>query len=115
LLLLTISGGFAGATYAGNQMNHITLSPHYAGTLFGITNAAANVCGFLAPYAVGLLINGNVSIYAKKNEIGGACGMYGRQEIYTQGLVEIPEGKRPLGKPRHRWEDNIKVGLQEEG
>jgi len=68
LLLLIIAGGFTGAAYAGNQMNHITLSPHYAGTLFGITNAAANVCGFLAPYAVGLLINGNVSIYTLHQE-----------------------------------------------
>jgi len=24
-------------------------------------------------------------------------------------LVEEPEGKRPLGRPRHRWEDNIKL------
>ena len=23
-----------------------------------------------------------------------------------------PEGKRPLGRPRRRWEDNIKMGLQ---
>ena len=30
-------------------------------------------------------------------------------------LVGNPEGKRPLGRPRHRWEDNIKVGLQEVG
>ena len=26
-----------------------------------------------------------------------------------------PEGKRPLGRPRHIWEDNIEVDLQEEG
>ena len=26
-----------------------------------------------------------------------------------------PEGKRPLGRPRCRWEDNIKMGLQEVG
>ena len=26
-----------------------------------------------------------------------------------------PEGKRPLGTPRHRWEDNIKMDLQEVG
>ena len=26
-----------------------------------------------------------------------------------------PEGKRPLGRPRHRWEDNIKMNLQEVG
>jgi len=25
------------------------------------------------------------------------------------------EGKRPLGRPRHRWEDNIKIDLQEFG
>ena len=28
-------------------------------------------------------------------------------------LVGKPEGKRPLGRPRHRWEDNIKIDLQE--
>jgi hypothetical protein len=26
-----------------------------------------------------------------------------------------PEGKTPLGRPRHRWEDNIKADLQEGG
>ena len=30
-------------------------------------------------------------------------------------LVGKPEGKRPLGRPRRRWEDNIKMGLQEVG
>jgi hypothetical protein len=30
-------------------------------------------------------------------------------------LMGKPEGKRPLGRPRHRWEDNIKEGLQEVG
>jgi hypothetical protein len=29
--------------------------------------------------------------------------------------VGKPEGRRPLGKPRRRWEDNIKVDLQEVG
>ena len=30
-------------------------------------------------------------------------------------LVRKPEGKRPLGRPRCRWEDNIKIYLQEVG
>jgi hypothetical protein len=30
-------------------------------------------------------------------------------------LVEKPEGKRPLGRPRWRWVDNIKMGLREMG
>jgi len=34
--------------------------------------------------------------------MGEACSAYGR-----------PEGNRPLGRLRHRWENNIKMGLQE--
>jgi len=30
-------------------------------------------------------------------------------------LVGKPEGKRPLGRPRRKWEDNIKMDLQEVG
>jgi len=30
-------------------------------------------------------------------------------------LVGKPEGKRPPGRPRHRWQDNIKMDLQEVG
>jgi hypothetical protein len=30
-------------------------------------------------------------------------------------LVAKPEGKRPLGRPRHRWVDNIKIDLREIG
>ena len=30
-------------------------------------------------------------------------------------LVGKPEGKRPLGRPRHRWEDKIKMDLSEVG
>jgi len=35
-----------------------------------------------------------------------------RRGVYRV-LVGKPEGKRPLGRPRRRWEDNIKTDLQE--
>jgi hypothetical protein len=35
--------------------------------------------------------------------------------LYTFGLVGKPEGKRPLGRPRRRWIDNIKMDLLEIG
>jgi len=40
--------------------------------------------------------------------------MDGERGVYRV-LMGIPEGKRPLGRPRHRWEDNIKMDLQEVG
>ena len=38
------------------------LSPNYAGTLMGITNTMANIAGFVTPYVVGSIIEGNVRI-----------------------------------------------------
>jgi hypothetical protein len=47
--------------------------------------------------------------------MGGACGEHGGGEGAYNILVGRPEGKRPLGRPRRRWEDNIKVDLGEIG
>jgi hypothetical protein len=48
-----------------------------------------------------------------KNEMGGSCGRYGERRYAYRLLVEIPEGRRPLGRPRRRWEDNIQMYLEE--
>jgi len=45
----------------------------------------------------------------KKNELGWACCTYGEKSGVYRVLVEKPEGKRPLGRPRCRSEDNIKI------
>jgi len=45
----------------------------------------------------------------EKNEVGGACSAYGEGRGLHWVLVGKPEGKRPLGRPRSRWEDNIKI------
>ena len=47
--------------------------------------------------------------------MGGACGAYGGGQRGAQGSGGRPEGKRPLGRPRRRSEDNIKMDLQEVG
>jgi len=39
--------------------------------------------------------------------------VYGEMRSVYWVLVGIPEGKRPPGRPRLRWEDNIKIDLQE--
>jgi hypothetical protein len=43
----------------------------------------------------------------EKNEMGGACRTYGVYRV----LVGKYQEKKPLGRPRHRWDDNIKMDL----
>jgi hypothetical protein len=49
----------------------------------------------------------------KENEMGGACNTHEseRRNAY-EIFVGKPEGKRPLGRPRRRWEDNIRMDLR---
>jgi hypothetical protein len=47
--------------------------------------------------------------------MGWTCGTHGEGRGAYRVLIGRPEGKRPLGRPRCRWEDNIKMGLGEIG
>jgi hypothetical protein len=47
--------------------------------------------------------------------MGAACSAYGGYETFIQCFDGKPEGKRPLGKPRCSWDDNIKMDLVEMG
>jgi hypothetical protein len=62
--------------------------------------------GFYNSYFLGLV---------KEDEMGRACSTNGEKRNAYRILVENPEGKRPLGRPRRRWVDNIKMDLREIG
>jgi hypothetical protein len=47
--------------------------------------------------------------------MGRTCGTYGERRGAYRALVGKPEGRRPLGRLRCRWEDNIKMDLLEFG
>ena len=49
----------------------------------------------------------------RKMRWAGHVAHMGQGRVVYRVLVGKPEGKRPLGRPRHRWEDNIKMDLQE--
>jgi hypothetical protein len=42
----------------------------------------------------------------------GHVGLMGKRGGVYRNLVGKPEGKIPLGRPSHRWEDNIKLNFQ---
>jgi hypothetical protein len=51
----------------------------------------------------------------EKNGMGRACSMYGGGERHVQGFGGEPWGKETTGGPTSKWEDNIKIDLQEVG
>jgi hypothetical protein len=47
--------------------------------------------------------------------MGGACSTNGEERDAHRLLVGKPEGRRPLGRPRRRWVDNIRMDLVDLG
>jgi hypothetical protein len=45
--------------------------------------------------------------------MGKACSTHGEKRTACRVLVGIPEGKKPVGRHRRRWEYNIKMCLRE--
>ncbi|XP_055923202.1 putative inorganic phosphate cotransporter isoform X1 [Eupeodes corollae] len=58
LAILTIGVGLNGGIYSGFKINHLDITPRFAGFLMAITNCSANLAGLLAPIAAGNLIEG---------------------------------------------------------
>jgi hypothetical protein len=53
------------------------------------------------------------AINSKRMRWAGNVAHVGKRRGVCRVLVRKPKGKRPLARPRHRWEDNIKVDIQE--
>ena len=53
------------------------------------------------------------AIKSRRMSLGGHIACMGEGRGVYRVLVEKPEGRRTLGRPRHRWEDNIKMDLKE--
>jgi hypothetical protein len=54
-------------------------------------------------------------IKSRRLRWAGHVARMGERRAAYRGLVGKPEGRRPLGRPRCRWEDNIKMDLREVG
>jgi len=63
---------------------------------------------YCSPNIVGVIKSRRILWAGHVAHMGEGGGVY-------RVLVGNPEGKRPLGRPRHRWEDNITLYLQEVG
>ena len=59
----------------------------------------------------------NIVLVVKSRRMrwAGHVARMGEGRVVHRVLLGKPDGKRPLGRPRRRWEDNIKMDIREEG
>lgn len=58
--ILTLGVGLNGGIYSGFKVNHLDISPRFAGILMSFTNCMGNLAGLLAPLTAGYIIHGRV-------------------------------------------------------
>lgn len=61
VFMLTLSVGLNGSIYSGFKINHLDITPRFAGILMALTNCTANLAGLLAPIVASLFIKQEVS------------------------------------------------------
>jgi hypothetical protein len=54
-------------------------------------------------------------IKSRRTRWAGHLAHMGKKRVAYRIFVVIPEGRRPLGRPKRRWEDNIKMDLEDVG
>jgi hypothetical protein len=57
----------------------------------------------------------DINVAYEEDEIGGAYSTNGEKSNAYRWLVGKPEGRSPLGRPRRRWLDNIRMDLVDVG
>jgi hypothetical protein len=63
---------------------------------------------YSSPYVIRIIIS-------RRMRWTRGCSTHGNEDKYIRILVGELKGKRPLGKPIHRWEDNFKMDLSQDG
>jgi len=78
VILLTITLGFSGGSFAGFASNHLDISPQHAGVIFGISNTVASIPGIVGVALTGYLVDLSGSF---------ASAFYVTAGVYLFGLV----------------------------
>ncbi|KAL6437429.1 hypothetical protein ACFW04_005133 [Cataglyphis niger] len=63
VVILTVAVGLNAGSLCGYQINHIDLSPNFAGTMMSITNCIATIAGIIAPLICGLIVTDESNVY----------------------------------------------------
>ncbi|KAI4481748.1 hypothetical protein M0804_009269 [Polistes exclamans] len=96
--ILIITVGINVAIYCGHNINHMDLSPNFAGALMAFTNTTANICAILAPIISGIIIPDPSNILQWRSIFFLTAGLY-----IVGNLIFILFGKGTVQK----WNDPV--------
>ncbi|XP_054014849.1 putative inorganic phosphate cotransporter [Hylaeus anthracinus] len=90
------------AIYCGHNVNHMDLSPNFAGSLMGVTNTAANVCSILAPLAASVVVKDPTSVLEWRNIFFLSAVIYflGNLLFILFGTSKIQKWNDPVEKTK---------------
>ncbi|XP_041371477.1 sialin-like isoform X2 [Gigantopelta aegis] len=112
VVMLTAAVGLCGFHFSGYFINHGDVAPAYAGTLFGITNAAATIPGVIAPYIVGALTpNGSQKEWQLVFYIAVGVYFFGAVYYAIMGVGEVQEWSMATEDQEEKEEGEIQFGL----
>lgn len=98
IAMLTIAIGMNGCTYCGYMVNHMDLSPNFAGSLMGLTNSLANTMSILGPITVGLILTDDSDTEVSRNEL--------IEKIFRNLFPKINNKKNDLNRIRLKFHDS---------
>lgn len=101
--LLTIGVGLNGGTNSGFRVNHLDISPQFAGILMSITNCMANIVGLIAPIYAGFMIKGTPSVAKWRIVFITASGIYAF--CCTFYLIFASGDRQPWDRPPSEEEE----------
>ncbi|KZC08905.1 Putative inorganic phosphate cotransporter [Dufourea novaeangliae] len=100
LLVVAVASNIA--SYCGHNVNHMDLSPNFAGTLMGITNTAANICSILAPLVASIVVKDSANVLQWKNIFFLSAVIYilGNLMFVLFGTSKIQKWNDPIIKTK---------------
>jgi len=100
-------------TLHNEELNDLYCSPNIVWVINPLNTKLNSMCHLLVLLGAHLILHiSRIRVKLTMRWAGHVARMGYRRCLYRV-LVGKPERKRPLGRPRHRWEDNMKMDLQE--
>ncbi|OWR51480.1 inorganic phosphate co-transporter, partial [Danaus plexippus plexippus] len=123
--ILAVGVGLNGGIYSGFKVNHLDVSPRFAGILMAFTNCLANLTGLLAPIIAGYIIEGNPSQAQWKKVFYIAGGVYifcatfynifgsGRRQDWDNPAEDEAIAKKAAAKKNNKLERQVNQNTAE--